>query len=71
MSLRAGRGLEPWDMGGPAMRLSSIITRANELNTVMGVTKQPQAVTSAVGQIKADSEALDEACYVAAGVCAT
>ena len=71
MSRRAGRGLKPWDMGGSAMRLSSIVTRANELNTVMGVTKQPQPVTSAVAMMGADSEALNDACHVAAGVCAT
>ena len=53
------------------MRLSSIVTRANELNTVMGVTKQPQPVTSAVAMMGADSEALNDACHVAAGVCAT
>ena len=47
------------------MSLSSIVGRAIELNTLMGVTSQPKAISSALELLKSDAEAIDEACRVA------
>ena len=48
------------------MPLNSIIGRAIELNTIMGVTRQARAVAAAVDLLLSDDEATDEARYVAA-----
>jgi hypothetical protein len=48
------------------MPLSSIIGRAIDLNTTMGVTMQVKAVAAAVELLRNDEEATDEARYVAA-----
>ena len=48
------------------MPLSSIVRRAIDLNTVMGVTKQPNAVADAVSLIQVSDEAIKEAIHFSA-----
>lgn len=48
------------------MPLSSIIGRAIELNTRLGITYQRKAVAAAVELLRSDAEATDEARYIAA-----
>jgi hypothetical protein len=48
------------------MQLSDIVSRAIDLNTMMGVTSQKKAVAAAVALMRKDAEATEEARYVAA-----
>jgi hypothetical protein len=48
------------------MQLSSIISTAVTLNTMMGVTQQKKAVAAAVEVMRKDEESTDEARYIAA-----
>lgn len=47
------------------MRLSNIVARAIELNTVMGITSQPKAVSAAKGIVDSDAEAIEDAIDIA------